>query len=494
MKNILFIISILAFGLTQAQERTLYGNPYVSQSMRNNPGFMPKYKFHLGLPVMSNVSFAFASPSYALSDILIGNGANATTQLNVDGILANTKSTNSIGFDMGMDLLSFGFRIKEINQITFSASFHNSGSFGMSDGFVNLAMNGNAGPGMLGVTHSINNTGLSARSYMDYGLTFTREVIEDKLTVGIRPRFIVGIADASTTNSEFTLTTDPVSFALQGTSAVDIRVGGIGNPLADNFGDDLMSNLTGFGNTGFGVDLGGSYQYNDKLLLSLNVNDLGSIKWNGVTVSRTNSVSIGATPDSILLSDEEDAFTDYIFGLFGLPDSVQIDDILSTNDNKSYTTGLNTTINIGGSYVYNDYFIFSGLAQGRFINGRLSPSMTVGGNFKLNDVLYISLNYSAIDGSYNNIGAALTLNAGPVQMFVASDNIFGLTQVDYTNYLNTKFGINFIAGYSDKKIEKKAKKKATKGQKKTKSDKKESTKKKDDAKPKKDKESDKKAE
>ena len=490
MKNILFIISILAFGLTQAQERTLYGNPYVSQSMRNNSGFMPKYKFHLGLPVMSNVSFAFASPSYALSDILVGNGANATTQLNVDGVLANTKSTNSIGFDMGLDLLSFGFRIKEINQITFSASFHNSVSFGISDGFVNLAMNGNAGPGMLGVIHSIDNTGLSASSYMDYGLTFTREIIEDKLTVGIRPRFLVGIADASTTNSEFTLTTDPETYTLEGTSNVDVRVGGIGNPLSDNFEDDLMSNLTGFGNTGFGLDLGGSYQYNDKLLLSLNINGLGSIKWKGVSVNRTNSVSIGATPDSILLSDEEDAFTNYIFGLFGLPDSAQINDILSTNENSKYTTGLNTTINIGGSYEYNDHFIFSGLAQGRFINGRLSPSLTVGGNFKLNDLLYVSLNYSAIDGSYNNIGAALTLNAGPIQMFVASDNILGITQVDYTNYLNTKFGINFIAGYSEKK----AVKKASKGQKKTKSDNKVSTKKKDDAKPKKDKESDKKVE
>lgn len=488
MKRILFIISILAFTAINAQDRTLYGNQYVSQSMRNNPGFMPKYKFHLGLPVLSNNLFAFSSPSYALSDIFIGNGANTPTDLNVASILENSRDVNSINFNMTFDLLSFGFRVKEINHFTFSASFHNDLSFSMSDGFVQLLMNGNAGPGMLGVTHSIDNTGLNTTSYLDFGLTYTREVIKDKLTVGIRPRFLMGIGHASTTSSAFTLSTDPNTFAIQGTSSVDVRVGGIGDPLTEDFGDEIMNSITGSGSSGFAVDFGGTYQLDEKTLLSFNVNDLGSIKWNnGVSITRQGTASIGYTPDSVLLSDDEDAFMDYVNGIFGLPDSAEVDDILTSTDNSGFSTGLNTRINIGASYQYNDYLILSGLAQARFVDGGLSPSLTVGGNLKLNDVLYVSLNYSAIDGTYDNIGAALTLNAGPIQMFVASDNIFGLTAVDYTHYLNAQFGINIITGYSDKKAEKKANKKASKGQKKTKSDNKESTKKKDDAKPKKEK-------
>lgn len=488
MKRILFILSILAFTAVNAQDRSLYGNRYVSQSMRNNPGFMPKYKFHIGLPIISNGYLAFSSPSYALSDIFTGNGANASTDLNVASILANSRDINSINFDMSFDLLSFGFRVKEINHFTFSASFHNDLSFSVSDGFVQLLMNGNAGPGMLGVTHSIDNTGINTSSYLDFGLTYTKEVIEDKLTVGVRPRILMGIGHASTTNSTFTLSTDANTFALQGTSSVDVRTGGFGDPLSENFGDEIMNSITGSGSTGFALDFGGTYKLDEKTMFSFNVNDLGNINWkNGVSITRQSSASIGFTPDSVLLSDDEDALMDYVNGIFGLPDSAQVSDIVNSTENPGFSTSLNTRINIGASYKYNEYFIFSGLAQARIINGRFSPSLTIGGNVKLNDVLYASLNYSAIDGTYDNIGAALTLNAGPIQMFIASDNIFGLTAIDYTHYLNAQFGVNIITGYSDKKAEKKAEKKAAKSQKKTKSDNKESTKKKDDAKPKKEK-------
>ena len=74
------------------------------------------------------------------------------------------------------------------------------------------------------------------------------------------------------------------------------------------------------------------------------------------------------------------------------------------------------------------------------------PGIALSYNQKVGKWLNASASYSAYNRSYNNIGLGLSLNGGPIQLYVVSDNVLGIFFPHNTKNLHFHAGINLTFG------------------------------------------------
>jgi hypothetical protein len=68
----------------------------------------------------------------------------------------------------------------------------------------------------------------------------------------------------------------------------------------------------------------------------------------------------------------------------------------------------------------------------------------------LGKVLSASASYSIYNRSYNNFGLGLTVNGGPVQLYIVTDNILGVFIPHKAKNLHLRCGINLTFGRKEK--------------------------------------------
>jgi hypothetical protein len=56
------------------------------------------------------------------------------------------------------------------------------------------------------------------------------------------------------------------------------------------------------------------------------------------------------------------------------------------------------------------------------------------------------VSYNLFNHQYTNLGGGISINAGPVQLYLISDNIPGLIFYKSTNNYSFQFGINILLG------------------------------------------------
>ena len=79
----------------------------------------------------------------------------------------------------------------------------------------------------------------------------------------------------------------------------------------------------------------------------------------------------------------------------------------------------------------------------------------VSGTVQLKNWLSATVNYSQYARSFGNIGAGVSLRGGPIQFFVASDNILGFIAPQNSKNVHLSFRLNLLFGKPDKAINKK---------------------------------------
>jgi hypothetical protein len=119
-------------------------------------------------------------------------------------------------------------------------------------------------------------------------------------------------------------------------------------------------------------------------------------------------------------------------------DLVNIDTVY----NMQYTSWLPARYNIGGSYSINDHHRFNLLFNGISWDHQFYPALSVSYYYQLPHILGLMVSYNIYNNQFTNIGAGLSINAGPIQLYVISDNIPGLIYYRGTNNSSIQFGIN----------------------------------------------------
>lgn len=408
------------------------------QNTQFNAAHMPDYgRVFLGLPVLSGINLHVNSK---LSYNEIFSKGSDSTLLDISKAISNLSARNGVHAHVNLNLFHLGIRLPNNGVVSVFANERVEADLLFPTRLARFLWEGNTA--FLEREVNIGRTALNVMHYREIGLGYAYALPQYRMKVGIRAKYLQGLFNAGTPGAmEATFLTQnennqwniDVSNGRIRTAGVEIATGDQGD-----IGTHLISN----GNQGAALDLGLEYEYNRYYTVSIGVNDLGFINWK----ENTKQYSIPDT--SVVYTGAQ---------LYGAHESFQ--DSIETfvnrfavydNSNENYGTML--PARIFGSVVYKGFGSFDVIStiSSRVIHGDPRFSFSVGGRYSLGPWLTVSANVVKLDQQFFNAGLALASKVGPVQLYMASDNVLGYNAPDISA-VDFRFGINFIF---DKKAKK----------------------------------------
>lgn len=445
MKNItkyllLLITTFPINSLLAQQDLTLYNMEVVPQRMYANPAFFPSYsKVNIGLPMLSSQYINFSNSGFKYSD-LVKHRADDSLYIDYDGMLDKLKDNNYLTVAAQPDILSFGFTVQDVNYFSFNITEKVNFRFRYPKGLMEFIGKGNGG--LLGQEVAFN-LGVDFIHYREYGFGYSR-IVNDKLTVGGKLKYLYGMENVWTEDADLSLTTDANDFSLTAKSNFKVNTSLDTNLIN---GGEFSASDYAFKkkNKGLGIDLGGVYKLNEKISVNASIIDLGFIKWKeDVTNYQSNDPNATFTFSGMDMNDllNDTSNTDqFQEALDSIAEVFKIDTL-----HNVYRTSLSTQIYLGGNYYFTEKMNVGAILYGQFFDKKIHPALSLSFNQRLGKWLNYSLSYSMYNRSYNNIGLGIGLNLGPVQLYVVSDNILGAFKPQNTKNIHLHAGINLTFG------------------------------------------------
>lgn len=317
------------------------------------------------------------------------------------------------------------------------------------------------------VSYDLSRLSSHGTALLELGLGYSRTFLDDKLSLGIRGKFLAGLAnyDVYTENMYLHSAGDEWNAYSKGRvklSAPGVFVRYDEKGVFDEFDFDDSYSPAGYG---AGVDLGAEYDLSavgseqdgllgallSRLKVSAAVTDLGFIHW-----QRGSSVAMYAEGESAIKTDE------FVFDLedddVSLEDHLQdeLDALKEAADlredpegSRSRNTRLRTNLNLGLEYsLVWDKLSAGLLSSTRFGTYHDMTEFTFSLNARPTRWLGVTGSYSFMHSAFNTFGAALHLVPSRVlNLFVAAD--YAIPHVSPKYYLpTTSKGVNFQFGLS----------------------------------------------
>ena len=321
-----------------------------------------------------------------------------------------------LSFGYNSEFGSFNFRVKDVEQMM--SNFKNDFSSFITDStFHTLATNN---------PQSFPAYGLY---YREYSLGYAKEIIKNKLTIGIRAKLYFGKASAwSEVQGE--LVKENNTFYLETNGSVHLSVPvkivqddvfsmPIGGALADNF--TPVNFLMNSKNTGTGFDFGISYQINRQVVLSASIVDLGKINW------KNNLNTINYKGKYKFLSNYIiEAGNGYLTKNpnFSTDSTVQFFDLFKASvDSERFTTTLPTTFYFGLQYQISPKLNIGFVDRYIKVKGLNHNSFSLTADYDLSKKFSVSSGYSIIGNSFSNIPLAILYKWDAGQSYIGSDNV-----------------------------------------------------------------------
>lgn len=430
----IFLSAILCLCLNNvfAQQETTIGQlTFAGQSVYADVSKLAAYRTTVSLPFIGGFQASYLNSGFTYNQLVSQDNV-----VDPGKVIPDLKRLNSI--NTGGTIEWANVRIRKDNkqlQVTFRDVYSMRVIYPKT--MAELAWYGNAH--FAGQTADLSGLRIQQNYYRELAIGYTFQM-NDKWTIGVRPKLLMGVTNVTTRHSKNSIYTDPDGLELKGNADIDIYTSGFVN--SDDEFDFSPKDFFTLKNLGWGLDLGATYKLNDKINLSANLINVGMIHW-------SNKVT------------RYDINGDYTYTGYILQDSTDIanadwKDVLDTLEaifkpeitHKSYNSYLSPQLYLKGDYKYNDRLTM----YGAFISDiyfKYRAIITVGGVYQFNHLFQATLNYSFMTDKYFNIGAGFAFNAGPVQLYAALDNIPGFFDPYNNRYFNARAGINFVVGKVD---------------------------------------------
>lgn len=452
-KFTLLIVGCCSALLSWAQsETTLPTMRRMYQSTYINPAFAPKYKVSVGLPVISNFNVSNTRYGFTLQDVF--------DCVDEDSLLDFNKFYNKIDGDgfaiqtvINTDLIHVSFPVGKF-QLSVNSSLKSQNTQAISKELIGFLANGNAY--FAGKTQDVDLLNINATAYVENGFSISRQF--KKLGVGARVKYIQGVASVDSKNVGFSITTadnpyDSLRIRTRGelrTAGVPLLVDSLTNQQKDaSLNEFNAADLTKFANTGWGFDLGLTYQVTNRLVVHASVVDWGGINWRSNPYKYElggKEVSFGGFSEDDFNSDStRQAYTDSLGKLL----------YEATVTTEEFRTKLLTRYYAGFDFDLSKRDRVGFLYQGQQYTNKLVSAMTVSYAHRFGNGWDITGNYSRYDNKYNQVGVGTALKMGPVQLYMLTDDILILFKPQNYNFLYFRMGINLVFGGEPKPVKNK---------------------------------------
>lgn len=420
------LLSIFIYFTASAQsDLLLYNFNAIPQSLHTNPAYEQQTRLWIGLPGISGVQVHYHNNGFALIDLLEkGTDVNA----NKDRIILGLDEKSQICLNQSTELLGVGFRAWK-GFVTIGATEQIDFRMGFPADLMRLINAGNGIPENRNL--DIGNFGFEALARTNYYIGYQRKY-NDKLRLGGRLKFIIGQAHINTERTEANIRTTDSSSLVITTDAL-IRTAGIANLV-----DDTNTHFNFFpGNLGFGVDLGASYDFNDRWNFSASVLDLGFINWSKNTKDFTSKGTYQFDGVDADLSQDRP-----VESFQNITDTLKKTFNFKESNGNSYNRALSSRFYLAANYHITQRHTVGLLYHGQVWNHRLFNDISVNYQGRLSDAFQLTVGYSIIDRTYSNLGAGFSLKLGPVQLYMLSDNVLNAIRYENLKTSNVRVGIN----------------------------------------------------
>ncbi len=460
MKKIISLF-IIFFSITIAysqHSQTLYYMDRLPQITTMNPASQPECGFYLMFPGISGVNFNAGNNTLNYNDVIYNSPTSDSLitflhpTADIDDFLNKLKTNNDIFADLSTGIFGMGFRTGD-SYVSFNILQKSEFRMSYPKDLAVLALKGNGGDEFLGNTANFGDFSIFSNNYLEFSLGYSHQLYHN-LTIGLKAKYLSGLAFLKSKNFNAGLYTSPsgdslsltTDILLQGTGPMTITTDSSG--FIDNVEEpESFAPGDAFKNPGFAIDIGGTYKLNDQFSFSAAIVDLGFINYKSYTHNYSingqfsfTGVDVGSEFDDENDSDPMTELED------SLKESVQMD-----YSQEGFMHFLGPKVYLGGRYHVGERLDFGFLSGTRFYAGDIQQTFTLSANTRPIRGLSLSLSYSTMNGTYNNLGAGLALRLLPFQFYVMSDNLSMGMWPGKTQSFNVRFGMNFVMGCNKKR-------------------------------------------
>ncbi len=454
VKNIIAIaaLAMAAIAPAAAQDLSSYFMTGAIDRVKLNASFAPD-RGYFNIPMVGNISLS-SSGNMSLGDIILSDNGELKyildTTISADQALSGLNEVNNFGVDNRISILGFGGYSKDRKSFwSFDVNLRTSANFAMPYSLFEFIKEA---PDYA----QISDVNIYMESYGEVAFGYSRP-INDRLTVGMRVKGLVGLASASLNIDKLDVTLSSDEWKAEALGSLNLNVGGVEIESELNEGGDQIYQLDdisieSISPAGYGaaIDLGATYQFSDRLTFSAAVNDLGFISWSkGCNTSAQVSndfsfsgadVTVDDGGATVAPSDETINFEELEF---------------VAEDSESTMKLLQANILAAAEYkMFHNRLGVGAIYSARFWETKSVHNMTAAVTYSPLNWLSVGANYSFTNNQANALGLALNLSTGIVNLYVATDVLTSKKSAQYIpidqSMMNVSFGLAFSMGKGER--------------------------------------------
>ena len=406
-----FLFTLLLASGAAAQNPTAYFMEGSTLRSQLNPAFAP-LRGYVNIPGLGGLDIN-VSGNLSIDKILYPRNGKLVTLLDSSvstaDALSGLKADNLLGFDTRVNLIGFGaFTRNHKNFWSFDLNARVTTDATLPYSLFDFLKRGNSG--------DISDIGITADSYLEAGFNYSFPLLDDKLYIGVRAKFLMGVARARMYFSQFNVSHNEERWLINAAGGLDITAAGLDVTTELNEHgeevykmDDINLKPTSPAGYGFAVDLGATYDILPNLQASLAVNDLGFISWSknknvtGYSAKELSFTGVTVTEDGTESPDFDIDVLEFHKGAA-----------------KSVSRMLRASINAGLEYEVWRHKIGIGLLYtARVWEYKTLHNITGSVNFHPIRWFTVTGSYSVIDNRGGAVGLALNLNPSWINFYLA---------------------------------------------------------------------------
>ena len=421
------------------QHLSSYNLQHLPQRSAMNPSFMPHGKMHIGIPVLSGISYNYINSGFRYSDLLRIND-NQSLYLDIPNAISKLNTRNHLSAQSEIEILAAGMKIKK-SYFSLNATEKVDFNFNYSKSTIEFLFEGNAATA--GTTQQLN-PGVEAIHYREYGLAWAFE-LNPKITTGIRAKYLYGMEHALSKGEGVTMYTDPVDFTITASSDYTVYTSGLDTGAFNDFG--FGNYAIGKKNSGIGIDAGITYKVTQSVEISASVIDFGKINWSSdIAIYETHTSTDGFTYSGINLNEfiNNDSLDAESY-LENIADSLY-NSFHVTTSSESYSSQLPMQVYLNGSYLFSPRYKISALVKHKTLHHNNTTDFQVAFTGKSKTWLNYTIAMNKLQHTPATLGAGFALNFHNSQLYFVSDNVPGIFNWKKSYSTGFRTGINMVFG------------------------------------------------
>lgn len=430
--RLLIIVTLVGSSLVTKAQNDGIGYtllPQMPYSNYYNPGINVPYRGMVGV-AFSNINLAMFNSGLQYKNMLTDDETVIDGVKLVEGL---DDYDNVFNTSFSMDFANAGFRVNRFF-INIDWRLRMNTNLNYSKDFLGFFVYGNG--------HYLGNDnpcefklGVDATMFSEFALGVQCK-INDKLTIGVRPKLLFGLANVNVDNGMTKIYTDPESYIMTADVGLTVNAATVLDVESENLQDFIKAldtvaanHMFDLGeNIGYGIDFGASYTFNKHFGVAAGVYDLGYIRWTETktkTIERNNvTLNDGLFTN---LNDLKTLELDYETMIEDISNEVWGEVFMEKG--QDYNTYLKTRLMLQGYYELCPMLRATVIGQMYYVKEQFYPAVTLAYSGVFLNHINLMLDCTLSDYTGTAVGVGLGVHAGPFNIYAVTDNILGVTKL-----------------------------------------------------------------